>query len=101
MSKARHNHKRAGGGGVGSDEKAPKAEVYSGGASGTMKEAERRKRGGGVHKSEMHVDGAASKHQRLDRRGRKRGGSVGADSRPMTEASKLTAAEGSSGREDD
>src|SRR5262245_1233413 len=81
------HHKRASGGGIGDDEKMPKEEVYSGGDSGTMREAKKRKRGGG-----MHVSGAAAKHGRLDRRGRKSGGAVGADSRPMTEASKLTPA---------
>lgn len=85
------HHKRARGGGVGDDEKAPREEVYSGGDSGTMREAERKKRGGAaMKKGPMHVAGHASRHTRLDRRGRKSGGSVGADSHPMTEASKLT-----------
>ena len=88
------HHKRARGGGIGEVEEK-KEEVYSGGDSGTMREA-KRKSGGRMHggKAPMHVDGHASKHHRLDRRGRKRGGSVGADSHPMTEASKLTKAEG-------
>jgi hypothetical protein len=97
MSKARH--KRAGGGGIGIvPETAPKAEVYSGGDSGTAREAAKsRARGGSVaKKGAMHVAGNASRHMRLDRRGRKSGGSVGADSHPMTEASKLSGGGGDS-----
>ncbi|HEX3587790.1 MAG TPA: hypothetical protein VH024_17455 [Candidatus Angelobacter sp.] len=85
------HHKRARGGAIGDDEKKTKEEVYAGAGSDTLKEAERRKRGG---KAPMHVAGHASKHHRLDRRGRKRGGAVGADSSPFTGASKLSAAEG-------
>lgn len=88
------HHKRARGGGIG-DTPDEKPEVYEGGASGTAREADRKKRGGAaMKKGPMHVDGHASRHQRLDRRGRKRGGSVGADSHPMTEAANLTRAEG-------
>lgn len=84
------HHKRARGGGVGDDEKMPKEEVYSGAGSRTEEEAKRRARGG---KAPMHVAGAASKHHRLDRRGRKSGGSVGADTSPLTTASRLSAPE--------
>jgi hypothetical protein len=102
------HHKRARGGGIGATEDK-KEEIYSGGDSGTEREAAKeRKHGGRKHggKVPMHVAGHAAKHHRLDRPGRKRGGSVGADSHPMTEASKLTAAEGQSDnykldREDD
>ena len=52
-----------------------------------------RKRGG---KAPMAVGGMSSKHLRLDRRGRKRGGAVGADSSPLTQASRLSGPEGGS-----
>ena len=91
------HHKRARGGGIGDDEKAPKEEVYEGAGSRTEEEAKRRKRGG---KAPMHVAGAASKHHRLDRRGRKSGGSVGADTSPLTHAANLSAPE-KSGKEDE
>jgi hypothetical protein len=84
------HHKRARGGGIGDDEKAPKEEVYEGAGSRTEAEAKKRARGG---KAPMHVAGAASKHLRLDRRGRKSGGSVGADTSPLTSASRLSAPE--------
>lgn len=56
-----------------------------------------RKRGGGVHHGSMpmHVDGKAPRHHRMDRvPGRKRGGGIGADTSPMTAASRLTAPTG-------
>ena len=96
------HHKRARGGGVGDDDKAPKEEVYEGAGSDTLKEAERKRRGGSVKgKAPMHVEGHASRHHRLDRRGRKSGGSVGADSHPMTEAAHLSAPERGMGKDDD
>src|SRR5580658_6481592 len=110
------HHKRARGGGVANergDEDAEelgeghedarkgtmKAEVYAGKGSNTEKEAERRKNGGkraagGKVATKpklpaLAVGGAPSRHIRMDRRGRKRGGSVGADSHPLTEASRM------------
>lgn len=71
-------HKRAHGGSIPDDEKEEMAEL------------KKRARGG---KAPMHVAGAASKHHRLDRRGRKSGGSVGADTSPLTSASRLSAPE--------
>jgi len=88
---------RASGGSVGDDDKNVKEQSYAGTGSDVEKEAEKRKRGGKVHKREpMHVEGAKGGH-RLDRPGRKRGGAVGADSRPMTSAHNLTAPEGMKG----
>lgn len=83
------------------------AEVYAGKGSKVLEKAEKRKRGGSVHKKHpMHVEGGKARHGRLDRPGRKRGGGVGADTSPMTAASKLTPAEGQRagfkiGKEDD
>lgn len=90
------HHKRAAGGGIGDDDKKVKEESYAGTGSETEKEAERKKRGGRIHhgKVPMHVDGHKAAHHRLDRPGRKRGGAVGADSKPMTSAHNLTPPEG-------
>jgi hypothetical protein len=53
------------------------------------------KRGGKVHHGSMPmmIEGKGAKH-RLDRPGRKGGGAVGADTSPMTAASRLTAPPG-------
>jgi hypothetical protein len=98
---------RAKGGDIGDDEKKVKEEVYEGAGSETEKEAERRKRGGAVKKGKMPVmiHGHAPRHHE-NRPGRKSGGSVGADSHPMTAASRLEPVEGMSrgykeDREDD
>ena len=97
MSRARHeekeHEKRAKGGGIGAMN--DKMESYSGTGSDTEKEAERRARGGKVHKGKMPrmIHGSAP-HHHGNRPGRKRGGSVGADSHPMTEASSLKMPEG-------
>lgn len=97
MSRARHEEKRAKGGGIGAMNN--KMESYAGTGSATEKEAEKRKRGGGVHKGKMPtmVHGSAPKHHG-NRPGRKSGGSVGADSHPMTSASRLSPPEGMSNR---
>lgn len=101
MSRARHAAggavagfaARAKGGGV-EDEKA---EVYAGKDSKTEEEAEgkrsaggavTRKRGGAIHM----ISGSPGRNHG-NRPGRKRGGSVGADSSPLTSASKLTGPE--------
>ena len=82
-------------------------EIRTAGDPDVVKEAERRKRGGGVHKGKMPtmVHGSAPRHH-ANRPGRKSGGSVGADSHPMTEAARLKGPEGLSrdggvDREDD
>jgi hypothetical protein len=97
MSKARHHMKRASGGGIGEISDKTKIMTYSGGDSNVKKEAEKRKRGGKVGKMPMMVDGKAPKHHRLDRPGRKSGGAVGADSKPMSEAHNLTCPPGIGG----
>lgn len=89
--------KRASGGGVGEIKDGGKKMVYAGGDSNVLKEAEKRKRGGKVGKIPAMVEGKMPKHHRLDRPGRKRGGAVGADSSPMTEASRLTCPPGVGG----
>lgn len=101
MKKARHHHReeRRGGGKVEPDVK-PKA--YNAQGSKVEEEAEEKKRGGKVkakhHKKEHHgeVEGHRGK-RRLDRPGRKRGGSVGADRHPLSSASKVTPAAGRKG----
>ena len=72
-----------------------------------MKHGGRKKRkAGGRMEHEHHVDGHHGR-KRLDRPGRKRGGAVGADTHPLTTASKITNAEdhkandGDSDSEDD
>lgn len=101
MSRARHEehdkkHHRAKGGGIGGVGEV-KTESYEGTGSDTEKEAEKRKRGGAMHKGKMPtmVHGHKPRHHE-NRPGRKRGGSVGADSHPMTEAHKLSMPEGMS-----
>lgn len=71
--------KKADGGGV----------YYSGGSSNVAKEAEKKKKGGAV------VPGHKGK-KRLDRPGRKRGGGVGADTRPLSSAHTESKARGHS-----
>lgn len=103
MSRARHEekeHKRAKGGGIG-DVGNVKADDYSGsGKPDVVKEAEKRARGGKVHKGKMPtmVHGRMPHHHE-NRPGRKRGGSVGADAHPMTSAARLEAPEGMSRRD--
>ncbi|MDE2096490.1 MAG: hypothetical protein KGL39_04530 [Patescibacteria group bacterium] len=71
-----------------------KVDFYAGGESNTAKEAEEKKHGGKVHKKHGgkvkhmgHMEGHHGKH-RMDRPGRKRGGGVGADMKPMSSAAK-------------
>lgn len=87
---------KARGGGIGDDDRKVKEQSYAGTGSEVEKAAERKKAGGRVHhgKVPMHVEGHKASHHRLDRPGRKRGGAVGADTKPMTTASKLSAPEG-------
>lgn len=54
-----------------------------------MDEAKERKNGGRAKKHVM-MDGSKTKHMRLDRPGRKRGGAIGADSAPLTTAARVT-----------
>lgn len=56
-----------------------------------MDEAKERKSGGAA-KKHLAMEGMKTKHRRLDRPGRKRGGGVGADSTPLTTAAKTTQA---------
>ncbi len=55
-----------------------------------MPAAKKRARGGALKNLEM--EGMKSKHRRLDRPGRKRGGGVGADMTPLTTAAHATQA---------
>jgi hypothetical protein len=95
-------------GGIGEDGSMKGMESYTAGDPDVEKEAERRARGGPVMKKgkmPTMVHGSAPRHH-SNRPGRKSGGSVGADSHPMTEASKLKMPEGLSrdggvDREDD
>lgn len=56
-----------------------------------MDEAKERKSGGKAMKT-VAMEGAMTKHRRLDRPGRKRGGGVGADKTPLTTAATTTQA---------
>lgn len=101
MSRARHEERARGGAAKAGDVPMnAKMQSYAGTGSVVEKDAEKRKRGGGVHQGKMPtmVHGSAPKHHG-NRPGRKRGGSVGADSHPMTEAAHLQRAEGMSGRD--
>lgn len=102
------HHKRADGGGVkdpkgeGHDDYRDykgKEESYAGTGSDTEKEAEERRKNGGKRANggkapALAVGGSPSRTLRMDRRGRKRGGSVGADMHPLTSANKLSEADG-------
>lgn len=94
----KHRHKmakRADGGATG------KPEWYAGGASNVAKEAEEKKRGGKVKKKAGgHVHGHMAKH-RLDKPGRKRGGAVGADMKPLSSAYREKDAVGHPTEDDD
>lgn len=57
-----------------------------------MDEAKERKRGGSAMKH-VAMDGGMTKHRRLDRPGRRRGGGVGADKTPLSTAARTTQAE--------
>lgn len=100
MSRARHEEAKGGGiGDIGMDGSMKGMESYTAGNPKVEKEAEKRARGGKVHKGKMPrmVHGSAPMHHG-NRPGRKSGGSVGADSHPMTAASRLSEPEGMSGR---
>src|SRR5271165_4681465 len=93
--KHRHKvHRKAGG-----KAEEPENDIYAGAESNVAKEAEERKHGGAAkHKKEhLHGEGHKGKH-RADKPhrkhggqvpGRARGGSAGADMRPLTTASKV------------
>lgn len=92
-------HKRKEGGSV-----DPGKDVYAGKDSPTVKEAEERSRGGGAKKRKAgggveHRAEGGSAMKRHDRPGRKRGGGVGSDMRPLTTANKTRDADGHSGDE--
>ena len=91
--KGKHHGKKAGGGGVeeGRDlekeDKTPSV-VYAGKDSDVVKEASKRKKGGMCKKRGGAVDGEKG-HHRLDKMPRRAtGGRVGAEMRPLSEASK-------------
>jgi len=80
-----------------------KAEFYAGAGSNVAKEAEEKKHGGKVHKKRKHgghVHGEMAK-KRLDKPGRKRGGAVGADMKPLSSAFREKDAVGHSTEDDD
>lgn len=75
--------------GTKADDATP-SEVYAGKGSNVEKEAAKRKRGGMVKcKDGGKVDGKKG-HHRLDRKPRKSGGRVGAETRPLSMASKVS-----------
>lgn len=69
-------------------------DVYAGGSSNVVKEANERKRGGRVRKKEVGKVEGAKARMRLDRPGRKTGGRVGADSAPLSSAARTTSRDG-------
>lgn len=93
MAKMMEMKTRKSGGGV-EDKKGKKSDFMAGADSETAKEAGF-KRGGGVKKTKSHkhlgkMEGMKA-HRHLGHRGRKAGGAVGADSKPMSSAGKLSA----------
>lgn len=92
MSKASGRYAK--GGGIGAVPDNEPIQKFAGGESNVAKEAARRAKGGAVHKKmPTMVHGSAPKHHG-NRPGRKSGGAVGADSSPMTQASRLSGVEG-------
>lgn len=92
MAKHHKKHREDGG----KVEPSVHEEAYAGGGSNVEKEAEEKKHGGKVRhhrKHGGHVDGDHG-HRRMDRPGRKRGGSVGADMHPLSSAAKVKDADG-------
>ena len=90
-----HKEHRKSGGEVKHRARGGKADYYAGGESNVAKEAEEKKNGGKVAKRKGGgmVEGHKAKH-RLDRPGRKRGGAIGADMKPLSSAARETQAEG-------
>ena len=83
---ARHKRGRASGG-VALKNSAP-TDVYAGGSSNVLKEAREKHNKGG--KAMGHADGAKAK-MRMDRRpGRKRGGGVGSNMKPLSTAANVS-----------
>lgn len=82
-----HNHKDGG-----KVEPALHPKPYNAQGSNVEKEAEEKSKGGRTKRRDGgHVEGMHKK-ARLDRPGRKRGGGVGSDMRPLSTASKVTSA---------
>jgi hypothetical protein len=105
--RARGGKTEKGPGDIGEDGSMKGMESYTAGKPKVEEEAERRAKGGAIRKERMPrmIQGSAP-HHNGNRPGRKSGGAVGADSHPMTEASRLRGAEGLSreggvDREDD
>lgn len=104
---ARGGKAESGPGEIGEDGSMKGMESYTADHPDVEKEAERRAKGGAIKKGKMPrmVHGEAPRHH-TNRPGRKSGGSVGADSHPMTEAARLKPTEnltrdGGVDREDD
>lgn len=82
----RHKHHKKASGGVVEKDKAP-TDVYAGAGSNVLKEArEKHKRGG---KAMGCAEGGKAR-MRLDRPGRKRGGAVGSNMRPLSTAATVS-----------
>lgn len=83
MSRARHKEskERADGGRLSSEPK-----WNAGGEQNAAKEAEERKKGGRVKHSEAEGEGAK---KRMDKRGRARGGRIGANLAPLSTAARV------------
>ena len=89
--KQAHHEPRKDGGKVEPDQKEPFA--YNAKGSEVEKEAEEKSRGGRAKRAKGgHVEGM-HKRMRLDKPGRKRGGGVGSDMRPLTTAAKVKPAQ--------
>lgn len=58
-------------------------------------------RRGGAPKKEVEMEGSKTKHRRLDRPGRKRGGGVGADMTPLSTAARTRQSEGHKAENDE
>lgn len=81
-----NRHKKRASGGVALKEPTP-SEVYAGGGSNVLKEARAKHAKGG--KAMGCADGGKAK-MRLDRPGRKRGGGVGSNMKPLSTAATVS-----------
>ena len=89
MSRARHKD-----GGRTAETSSQRGLAYAGGGSAVEKEAEEKNTGGRVGRKSGGAAMGMSAKKRMDRPGRKRGGAVGADMKPLSTASKVRPAKG-------
>ena len=91
----RAKHERADGGGVATRARGGRMadKEHHETEAEEKREEERKKRARGGALKHLEMEGAKTKHRRLDRPGRKRGGGIGADMTPLSNAARTREAE--------